>query len=75
MMPFLTTFYGNASSPHAMGQASHSALDRARDDVASVLGCSAGEVVFTGVDLKVIIWRSKVWPLPTSRRMAVHMWW
>lgn len=48
MMPFLTTFYGNASSPHAMGQASHSALDRARDDVASVLGCSAGEVVFTG---------------------------
>ena len=48
MMPFLTTFYGNASSPHAMGQASQSALDRARDDVASVLGCSAGEVVFTG---------------------------
>ncbi|MEY2846603.1 MAG: hypothetical protein RL076_2149, partial [Chloroflexota bacterium] len=47
MMPFLTTWYGNASSPHAMGQASHSALDRARDDVASVLGCSAGEVVFT----------------------------
>ncbi|MFM7678044.1 MAG: cysteine desulfurase family protein [Roseiflexaceae bacterium] len=47
MMPFLTTFYGNASSPHAMGQASHSALDRARDDVAAVLGCSVSEVVFT----------------------------
>ncbi|MFN5934549.1 MAG: aminotransferase class V-fold PLP-dependent enzyme, partial [Roseiflexaceae bacterium] len=48
MMPFLTSIYGNASSPHAMGQASHSALDRARDDVAAVLGCSASEVVFTG---------------------------
>lgn len=48
MMPYLTTFYGNASSPHAMGQASQSALDRARDDVAAVLGCSVSEVVFTG---------------------------
>ena len=47
MMPYLTTIYGNASSPHAMGQASHSALDRARDDVAAVLGCSVSEVVFT----------------------------
>ncbi len=48
MMPYLTDWYGNASSPHAMGQASQSALDRARDDVAAVLGCGVGEVVFTG---------------------------
>ena len=48
MMPYLTQYYGNASSPHAMGQASQIAVDRARDDVAKVLGCTSAEVVFTG---------------------------
>ena len=48
MMPYLTEYYGNASSPHTMGQASQIAVDRARDDVAIVLGASSAEVVFTG---------------------------
>jgi cysteine desulfurase len=48
MMPYLTEYYGNASSPHAMGQASQIAVDRARDDIAKVLGCTSAEVIFTG---------------------------
>lgn len=48
MMPYLTEHYGNAGSPHAIGQASQIAVDRARDDVANVLGCTSAEVVFTG---------------------------
>jgi cysteine desulfurase len=48
MMPYLTEYYGNASSPHAMGQASQIAVDRARDEVAAVFGCTSAEVIFTG---------------------------
>lgn len=48
MMPYLTTIYGNPSSKHHAGQQAMNALDRARDTVAGILGCTAAEIVFTG---------------------------
>lgn len=38
---------GNASSVHAFGQRAKAALDRARGDVASLVGAEPGEIVFT----------------------------
>ncbi|PHP19185.1 hypothetical protein CG471_13685 [Sphingobium sp. IP1] len=38
---------GNASSPHAAGQRALAILDRGRKQVADLIGCSAGEVIFT----------------------------
>ncbi len=48
MLPYLTTTQGNPSSVHASGRAARSAVDGARDRVASLLGCAQREIVFTG---------------------------
>ena len=47
MLPFLTDRFGNPSGGHRVARAARQALDEARDDVAEVLGCGPGEVVFT----------------------------
>ncbi|MDH3591583.1 MAG: cysteine desulfurase [Planctomycetota bacterium] len=38
---------GNASSPHAEGRAAREAIDRARDQVATLIGAHARDIVFT----------------------------
>lgn len=40
-------FIGNPSSPHRVGQRADRALQDAREEVASILGCGAGEIVWT----------------------------
>jgi cysteine desulfurase len=48
MMPYLTEHFGNAASrSHAFGWAAESAVDRAREQVAALLGGGAKEIVFT----------------------------
>ncbi|MBT7166674.1 MAG: cysteine desulfurase NifS [Victivallales bacterium] len=47
MLPFLTDFYGNASSIHRFGGQVHKAIDQAREQVASLLGALPEEIVFT----------------------------
>ncbi len=46
MLPFLTDRFGNPSGGHRVARAARLALDEARDEVAAVLGCGPGEVVF-----------------------------
>ncbi|MBE0417541.1 MAG: cysteine desulfurase [Coriobacteriia bacterium] len=48
MLPYLETAYGNPSSTHWAGRAAREVVEKAREQVAGLLGCSAGEVVFTG---------------------------
>lgn len=49
MMPYLTEYYGNASSSfYAIGQKSRKALDEARATVARCLGAQPNEIYFTG---------------------------
>jgi cysteine desulfurase len=48
MLPHFSQRYGNPSSVHAFGQQAEAAVEAARCSVASVLGCSTSEVVFTG---------------------------
>jgi cysteine desulfurase len=47
MMPYLTRWFGNASSHHTVGEAAAGALADARSRVARVLGMRAGDVIFT----------------------------
>ena len=48
MQPFLTEHFGNPSSAHSLGQTMKSAVERARTQVASLLGASdPAEIVFT----------------------------
>jgi cysteine desulfurase len=47
MLPFLTTYFGNPSSGYGFGSQVRSVIDRARERVATLLGCEPGEIVFT----------------------------
>ena len=47
MVPYLTTHFGNASSTHPFGITAKDAVEKARHQVADLLGCSAEEVIFT----------------------------
>ena len=47
MLPYLTEKFGNPSSVHLFGQEARAAVDRARRDVAKLIGARANEVVFT----------------------------
>jgi cysteine desulfurase len=48
MLPYLRENFGNPSSSHAFGQTAHAAVDRARQQVADLLGANTDEIVFTG---------------------------
>ena len=48
MLPFLTEKFGNASSIHFFGQEARAAVDRARHQVAEIIGARQNEIVFTG---------------------------
>ncbi len=47
MRPHLSEIFGNPSSTHAFGAAARAAVDRARDQVAALLGAAPDEIVFT----------------------------
>lgn len=46
MLPYLTEKFGNASSVHFFGQEARAAVDRARREVAALVGARANEIVF-----------------------------
>ena len=47
MMPYLTDYFGNASSFHTFGREAKSALDKAREQVASLVNAKPNEIYFT----------------------------
>ncbi|MGO8878001.1 MAG: cysteine desulfurase family protein [Desulfomonilaceae bacterium] len=47
MRPFLTDYFGNPSSSHWHGAQTRNAVDKAREQVASLLKCVPDEIVFT----------------------------
>ena len=47
MLPYMTECFGNAASIHGTGREAHRALDRARKQVAAVLGAQPQEIYFT----------------------------
>lgn len=48
MMPVQTEMFGNASSAHRFGRRQNLMVEEAREQVAELVGCQAGRVVFTG---------------------------
>ena len=47
MLPYLREQYGNPSSMYAFGGTAHKALDKAREQVAALIGATPEEIVFT----------------------------
>jgi cysteine desulfurase len=46
MLPYFAEKFGNASSVHSFGQDARAAVDRARREVAALIGARANEIVF-----------------------------
>jgi cysteine desulfurase len=47
MLPYLREHFGNPSSRHVYGRRTHDAIDRARGQVAALIGGDAEEIIFT----------------------------
>ncbi|WJW76256.1 cysteine desulfurase family protein [Thiohalobacter sp. IOR34] len=47
MLPYLREQFGNPSSVHATGRLARAAIDRARQQVAELVGVAPGQVIFT----------------------------
>ncbi|MDR1835087.1 MAG: cysteine desulfurase [Fusobacteriaceae bacterium] len=47
MTPYLTEYYGNASSLHLFSKETTEAMNKARETVAEILGVSGEEIIFT----------------------------
>ena len=48
MKPYLTEYYGNPSSIYRFAQKSTQAVERAREEIASIIGAKPSEIYFTG---------------------------
>ena len=47
MIPYLTTYFGNPSSTHIFGNQTKMAVQKARSQVAKMIGSSPSEIIFT----------------------------
>lgn len=47
MMPYFKEHYGNANSPHKLGNNAKAAVEEARETVASIIGAEPAEIIFT----------------------------
>ncbi|HER08101.1 MAG TPA: selenide, water dikinase SelD [Bacteroides sp.] len=47
MQPYLDTYFGNPSSAHSFGADAKKAVEHARKQVAGLINCSPGEIIFT----------------------------
>jgi cysteine desulfurase len=47
ILPYLKDKYGNPSSTHVFGAVCRSGIEQARERLAALLGCGAGEIIFT----------------------------
>ena len=47
MVPYLTEYYGNASSLHLFGKETNKAMNESRETIAKYLGAESNEIIFT----------------------------
>lgn len=72
MLPYLREHFGNPSSGHVFGQRAREAVDQAREQVAGLLACDPGEIVFTsgGTEANNLAIRGVAEALPTRRHLV-----
>ena len=68
MMPYLTDYYGNASSIYKIGLKSRMAIDSSRERVANILGCLPKEVYFTSCGSESDNWAIKGYAMASLKK-------
>jgi cysteine desulfurase len=73
MMPFILEDFGNPSSGHPMGKRAKEALERARGQVAALLGCESSEIIFTsgGTESNNMVLKSLAWMMRNRGRHII----
>lgn len=73
MLPFIEQYFGNPSSSHRYGQEAAAAVKRAREQVATLLNCSADEIVFTSGGSESDNWAllGRIWAAGVERPHVV----
>ena len=73
MLPFLTKLYGNPSSIHRFGGQVMAHVDKAREQLAGLLGATPSEVIFTscGTESDNAALRSAVFTQPKRKKIVI----
>lgn len=69
MLPYLGEQFGNPSSAHAYGRAARDAVDKARSQLAALIGAKPSEIVFTGGGTEASNLAIKGVLMPSRRRL------
>jgi cysteine desulfurase len=72
MTPYYRELFGNPHAIHSLGRRSHDAVEEARAEVALLLGCEAGEVIFTscGTEGNALVLRGLTDQHPERRKVV-----
>jgi cysteine desulfurase len=72
MTPYYRRFFGNAHAIHSLGRAAHDGVEDARAELAKLLGCDAGEIIFTscGTEGNAMVIRGLLDARPSRRRIV-----
>jgi cysteine desulfurase len=72
MTPYYRDHFGNAHAIHSLGRRSHDAIEESRAELALLLGCDAGEVIFTscGTEGNALVIRGLVDQRPDRRKVV-----
>jgi len=73
MEPYWDDIYGNASSPYAISRAARGAVDRARQQVAALVGAHPDEIVFTSGGTESDNWALLGMALAQQREGEKHL--
>ena len=73
MMPFILEDFGNPSSAHPMGKKAKEALETARGQISTLLGCEGNEIIFTsgGTESINMVLKSLAWTLRKKGRHII----
>ena len=71
MHPYLEERYGNPETPYQLGREANDAIEKARQEVANLLGCSSGEIYFTSGGTEANNWAIKGFNYGEKKRLIV----
>jgi cysteine desulfurase len=73
MTPFILEDFGNPSSAHPMGKKANEALEKARGQIAALLGCEGSEIIFTsgGTESNNMVLKSLAWTMRNKGRHII----
>ena len=73
MLPCFESDWGNPSSQHSKGMEAKDILDDARERIANVLGCTAGEIYFTSCGTEADNWAIRGAAMRMKKKGRTHI--